>query len=75
MRGLGRLAPVLQVDISKKHNVDSMVKQVFNKLGSVDIFVNNAAEITYSPLLETEEEDWNRAIDVNLKRCSHSRGN
>ena len=69
IRKLGRRSLAIQADVTKKSDVDSMVQQVVDKLGPVDILVNNAAVITYSPLLETEEEDWDRVIDVNLKGC------
>lgn len=35
--------------------------------GHLDVMVNNAAIGIDKPLLETDEADWNRVMDVNLK--------
>jgi NAD(P)-dependent dehydrogenase (short-subunit alcohol dehydrogenase family) len=34
-----------------------------------DLLVNNAGTQTWTPLLELEEEDWDRVIRTNLKGC------
>jgi NAD(P)-dependent dehydrogenase (short-subunit alcohol dehydrogenase family) len=34
--------------------------------GGIDILVNNAAVEPHTPLLEMDERDWHRTLDVNL---------
>ena len=46
-----------------------MVQQVAKELGTVDILVNNAGIFIVGTLLDTDEESWDRVINVNLKSC------
>jgi NAD(P)-dependent dehydrogenase (short-subunit alcohol dehydrogenase family) len=65
---IGRPSLALQVDSTRKTDVDNMVQKVVDKFGKIDILVNCAAIITKrTPLYECEEEDWQRVMDVNLK--------
>src|SRR5581483_5051469 len=42
IRGLGREALVLQVDVTKEEDVKKAVEAALDKLGRIDILVNNA---------------------------------
>jgi NAD(P)-dependent dehydrogenase (short-subunit alcohol dehydrogenase family) len=53
-------------DIAKKVGVQSLVKGVEDEFGSVDILVNHAAVEPHAPLLNMDEWDWHRTLDVNL---------
>jgi len=66
---LGRRSLAVKADVSSKRDVDDMVRRVAEELGPVDILVNNAAVIEFSPLLETDEASWDRVIDIDLKSC------
>src|SRR5206468_2884051 len=48
-------------------DVTSSVQQAVERLGTIDVLVNNAAIYPRSPLLELDEATWDRVIDVNLK--------
>lgn len=65
----GRRSLAIQADVSKKGDVDDMVRQATDELGPVDILVNNAAIIRISTVLETDEDSWDSVMDVNLKSC------
>ena len=57
----------LKVDVSVALEVENMIKMVMEKFGKIDVLVNNAG--IYGPigLLETNDEnDWKKAIEVNL---------
>ncbi len=64
---LGRKSLALKTDVSKAADVDEMVKKTVDQFGKLDILVNNAGIYIMKPLEETEEEDWDKTIDVNLK--------
>ncbi|KAJ3839525.1 NAD-P-binding protein [Lentinula raphanica] len=56
-------------DVSVEHEVESMVGNVAKTLGSLDIMVANAAILgpPDSPILSTNEEDWDKILRVNAK--------
>jgi NAD(P)-dependent dehydrogenase (short-subunit alcohol dehydrogenase family) len=60
-------AIAIQCDVSKKEEVDEMVKKIVNKWRGVDILVNNAGICQFKPFLDLTEEEWERTIDINLK--------
>ncbi len=53
-------------DIAKKVGVQAVVKQVEDDFGRIDILVNHAAVEPRVSLLEIDEWDWHRVLDVNL---------
>ena len=64
---LGRRALAVQVDISRKADVDNMVEKAIGAFGHIDILVNNAAIAFWRPMLEVTEEDWDNVVDIDLK--------
>lgn len=65
---MGRIALVALADVSKKSDVEDMVKQTLEKFGKIDILVNNAGIAGPTvPVQELKEEDWDRIINVDLK--------
>lgn len=57
----------LKCDVSKKKEVDELVKKTVDKFGKVDILVNNAGIAQFKPFLELTEEEWDKTLDINLK--------
>ena len=57
----------LKIDVSKKSEVDEMVKKTIEKFGKIDILVNNAGGNKPTPFFDFTEELWDEIIDVNLK--------
>lgn len=56
----------IRADVSKEDEVDMMVKEVENKLGGVDILINNAAiDLSNMYSLKTADE-FRRTLDVNV---------
>lgn len=53
-------------DVAKKVGAQALVKQVEDDFGCIDILVNHAAVEPRTPLLEMDEWDWHRVLDVNL---------
>jgi NAD(P)-dependent dehydrogenase (short-subunit alcohol dehydrogenase family) len=63
----GGEALAVKCDVSKKEEVDGLVKKTIERFGKVDILVNNAGICQFRPFLELTEEDWDRTLDINLK--------
>lgn len=55
------------VDVTKRPQVDAMVKSVMEQFGRIDTLVNNAGITMDSRLVKMTEEQFDRVIDVNLK--------
>jgi NAD(P)-dependent dehydrogenase (short-subunit alcohol dehydrogenase family) len=53
-------------DIAKKMPVQALVEAVLEDWGRIDILVNNAGVEPHAALLDMDEWDWRRTIDVNL---------
>lgn len=56
-----------RMDVSVWADVDRVVTETVSRHGKLDVMVNNAAIYTGSPLLDTEESEWDRAMAVNVK--------
>jgi NAD(P)-dependent dehydrogenase (short-subunit alcohol dehydrogenase family) len=69
IRSLGRRAFPVQASVGVSAEVDRMFQQVLAEFPRLDILVNNAGVQTWKPLLELEEDEWDRVIDTNLKGC------
>jgi NAD(P)-dependent dehydrogenase (short-subunit alcohol dehydrogenase family) len=54
-------------DVSSSASVQAMVAQVVDRFGGVDVLVNNAAVTDRKNILELEEDEWDRVVDVSLK--------
>jgi NAD(P)-dependent dehydrogenase (short-subunit alcohol dehydrogenase family) len=53
-------------DIVKKVAVQNIINQVEDDFGRIDILINHAAVEPRVPLLDMDEWDWHRVLDVNL---------
>jgi 3-oxoacyl-[acyl-carrier protein] reductase len=53
-------------DIAKKVGAQHIVNQVEDDFGRIDILINHAAVEPHISLLDMDEWDWHRVLDVNL---------
>jgi 3-oxoacyl-[acyl-carrier protein] reductase/2-hydroxycyclohexanecarboxyl-CoA dehydrogenase len=53
-------------DVAKKMPVQAMIEAVRDDYGRLDILVNNAGIEPHASLLDLDEWDWRRTLDVNL---------
>ncbi|UCC66571.1 MAG: 3-oxoacyl-ACP reductase FabG [Deltaproteobacteria bacterium] len=67
VQALGRKAIAIVADVSKKEEVDELVKTAVRELGGMDILVNNAGIARSSVLLRLKDKEWDEVLDVNLK--------
>lgn len=66
IRARGGKAKVYLEDVAKKVGAQMIVKSVEDDFGTIDFLVNHAAVEPHTPLLNMDEWDWHRVIDVNL---------
>ena len=64
---LGRRALAVYADTSKKSDVENLVQKVMDKFGRIDVLVNNAGIVIKSPLLDLQESDWDKLMNINVK--------
>ncbi len=63
----GGKALFVRTDVSRKLDVEKMVKTAVNQFGSIDILVNNAGILFTAPFEDTTEEMWDKLFAVNVK--------
>jgi NAD(P)-dependent dehydrogenase (short-subunit alcohol dehydrogenase family) len=60
-------ALAVKCDVSKKAEIDNLIKETLNKFKKIDILVNNAGIFPFEPFLQMPEANFEKVIDVNLK--------
>lgn len=65
----GGMAKGFKSDASKMADAESLVKEVLEAYGTIDIVVNNAGITDDTLLMRMSEDQWDRVINVNLKSC------
>lgn len=53
-------------DVTKEKKAQSFIDKIEKEIGPIDILVNNAGIIQRTPLLEMDEADYRKVIDVDL---------
>ena len=66
LRDEGATVEVLPTDVTDESQVVALFEFVMNRLGRLDILVNNSATGAYVPLWEMDVAEWRTIIDVNL---------
>src|SRR5436305_4466105 len=67
IRGAGRRALTVRADMGRLAEIEAMVAAVEERLGPIDVLVNNAGVFPRVPFLELRESDWDFVLDINLK--------
>lgn len=74
---LGGEAAAFHADVSNKLAVQALLIDLEDRWGRIDVLINNAGVEPHKPIVQLDEWDWDRTIDVNLKGafiCSQSAG-
>ena len=58
---------IFNCDVSKAKSVEHTIQKAIEKLGELDVLINNAGIQRYSIVTETTEEEWDLVMNVNLK--------
>jgi 3-oxoacyl-[acyl-carrier protein] reductase len=67
IRQEGLEATVYRADVSDAAAVGKVFDEIIEKFGRVDVLINNAGIVSTKTFLESDEEDWDRIMSVNLK--------
>ncbi|MBW5414698.1 SDR family NAD(P)-dependent oxidoreductase [Pseudomonas sp. MAG002Y] len=67
LRAAGGRVEVVQMDVAKRDDVESLIQAAITAFGRVDVMINNAGIMPNSRLDQRKVEDWERMIDINLK--------
>jgi 3-oxoacyl-[acyl-carrier protein] reductase len=57
----------VRCDVSVRSEVEAMFETTVGEFGKVDILVNNAGIALMAPILETDDDVWDRTLNTNLK--------
>ena len=61
-RGIG-----IRCDVSSPDSIEAAVKEAAEKMGGLDIVVNNAGILPKSMIEDVTEKEWDLTLDINLK--------
>ncbi len=58
---------LVKADVTKKEEIQNLVKTAIEKFGYIDVLVNNAGITRDGLLMRMKEEDFDKVIEINLK--------
>ena len=64
---MGRKAVAIKADCAKRKDIYSAVEKAKKEFGVLHLLINNAAIFDPSNFFETDDNEWNKYLDVNLK--------
>jgi 3-oxoacyl-[acyl-carrier protein] reductase len=68
VRALGRKSIAIKADVTRKAEVQAMVKQALAEFKKIDILVNNAGGMhKQGSFLDQKEELWDKDLNLNIK--------
>src|ERR1700742_970168 len=56
-----------KTDVTKRGDVEALVRGSVDKYGRIDAIVNNSGIMPIAPMAALKVEEWDRMIDVNIK--------
>lgn len=71
IRSAGGIAECRSLDVTNLDDMKAFVAFGVEKLGPVDVLINNAGVMPLSPLHELKISEWNTMIDVNIRGTLH----
>jgi len=64
--GIGEAAIAVEMDVSRQESIEAAVAETVDRLGQVDILINNAALFSAAPIVEITREDFDRLFEINV---------
>lgn len=67
IRAMGRKTAALRMDVTCREEVETVMKQVYEQFGRIDILINNAGTLDHTARIEDQNDAfWERDLRVNL---------
>jgi Short-chain alcohol dehydrogenase of unknown specificity len=63
----GGKAISVAVDVTKRAEVEALIKAAVDSFGRVDVMMNDVGIMAIAPIEALKVEEWDRMIDVNIK--------
>ncbi len=67
IKKMGRETLVIKADVSVPEEAANIVEETIDKLGGLDILINNAGITRDGFVLRMKSEDWDKVLAINLK--------
>jgi glucose 1-dehydrogenase len=56
-----------KADVGNPNEIKASIDAAVSKWGRLDVVVNDAAMMTFKPIIDLPDEDWDRVLGVNLR--------
>ncbi|WP_133274258.1 SDR family NAD(P)-dependent oxidoreductase [Hymenobacter radiodurans] len=67
IKAAGGEALFIRTDVGKDAHLQAAVRKTLARWHRVDVLINNAAEMTYVPLVDLPPKDWDALMNVNMR--------
>ena len=67
IEGAGGVASIFEADVAKIGDCEALVDAAAERYGGLDILLNNVAIISLGSVVDADEEEWDRIMQVNVK--------
>jgi len=69
IEGVGVRAISVPTDVTKETEIESMISQTLDKLGHIDILINNSGVTMRKEPEDLSGDEWDHVLNVNLRAC------
>lgn len=63
---LGDAAIAVEMDVTRQESIEAAVTEAVERLGQIDILINNAAIFTAAPIVEITRRDFDAVFSINV---------
>jgi len=67
IKAAGGEAIFAKADVGNPNEIKASIDAAVSKWGRLDVVVNDAAMMTFKPIVDLPDEDWDRVLGVNLR--------
>lgn len=67
IQSAGGQALFAQADVGNADQIKASVQTTLAKWGRIDVLVNDAAMMTFTPIVDLPDDEWDKVLTVNLK--------
>ena len=62
----GGTAVVIEADVTGREAAEAAVQEAADRLGRLDILINNAGVMLLGPIVDAPVDEWERMVDINV---------